>query len=75
MTKTQLEYPETTVQVSPLSAHIGAEIHGVDLTRPLSTEEIAAIRGALIRTSPAGRSRVETASATAASSSSIVGTK
>ncbi|GAB7549148.1 TauD/TfdA dioxygenase family protein [Cupriavidus sp. PET2-C1] len=49
MTKTQLEYPETTVQVSPLSAHIGAEIHGVDLTRPLSTEEIAAIRGALLR--------------------------
>jgi len=49
MTKPQLESPETKVQVSPLSAHIGAEIHGVDLTRPLSTEEIAAIRGALLR--------------------------
>jgi alpha-ketoglutarate-dependent sulfate ester dioxygenase len=40
---------ESQVQVIPLSAHIGAEIHGVDLTRPLSDAQIKAIRQALLR--------------------------
>lgn len=39
----------SSLDVIPLSAHIGAEIHGVDLTRPLDAVEIAAIRGALLR--------------------------
>jgi len=49
MTQPQLELPETAVRVTPLSTHIGAEIHGVDLTQPLSTDEIVAIRAALLR--------------------------
>ena len=40
---------EAQVQVSPLSAHIGAEIHGVDLAQPLSAAQIEAIRRALLR--------------------------
>lgn len=38
----------SSLDVIPLSAHIGAEIRGVDLTRPLEAVEIAAIRGALL---------------------------
>lgn len=49
MTQSQLESAETTIRVTPLSAHIGAEIGGVDLTQPLSTAEVAAIRAALLR--------------------------
>ncbi len=37
------------IKVVPLSAHIGAEIHGVDLTRPLAAEHVAAIRAALLK--------------------------
>lgn len=37
------------IKVVPLSAHIGAEIHGVDLTRPLAAEQVAAIRAALLK--------------------------
>jgi taurine dioxygenase len=37
----------TRLDVRPLSAHTGAEIHGVDLTRPLDAGTIAEIRGAL----------------------------
>jgi taurine dioxygenase len=37
------------VEVKPLSAHIGAEISGVDLTRPLSKDEVKAIRDALLK--------------------------
>ena len=36
------------VIVKPLTVHIGAEIGGVDLTRPLSADEISAIRRALL---------------------------
>ncbi|MDE1009269.1 MAG: TauD/TfdA family dioxygenase, partial [Paraburkholderia fungorum] len=37
-----------SIQVNPLSAHIGAEIHGVDLTRKLDARQIAEIRAALL---------------------------
>jgi alpha-ketoglutarate-dependent sulfate ester dioxygenase len=39
---------DAEIKVNPLSAHIGAEISGVDLARPLSSEQIAAIRTALL---------------------------
>lgn len=37
------------VEVHPMSVHIGAEIHGVDLSKPLTSGEINAIRAALLR--------------------------
>lgn len=37
------------VEVQPLSAHIGAEIHGVDLREALSPAEISAIHAALLK--------------------------
>lgn len=40
---------EEAIQVSPLSAHIGAEISGVDLTRPLNAQQVGAIRAALLK--------------------------
>ncbi|SAK58114.1 taurine dioxygenase [Caballeronia fortuita] len=40
---------EAEVTVSPLSAHIGAQIGGVDLTRPLSVRQVDAIRAALLK--------------------------
>lgn len=36
------------VDVRPLSGRTGAEIHGVDLARPLDDDEVAAIRAALL---------------------------
>ena len=39
---------EAEVKVSPLSAHIGAEISGVDLTQLLSPAQVAAVRAALL---------------------------
>ena len=36
----------TNLKVAPLTKHIGAEIHGIDLRHSLSTETIAAIRQA-----------------------------
>ncbi|WP_347557126.1 TauD/TfdA family dioxygenase [Robbsia sp. KACC 23696] len=41
--------PIETVIVKPLSAHIGAEIEGVDLSVPLSASEVSAIRAALLK--------------------------
>src|SRR5271157_2054238 len=38
-----------TLAVRPLSAHIGADIRGVDLSRPLPAEQIEQIRAALLR--------------------------
>jgi taurine dioxygenase len=37
------------LDVNPMAVHIGAEIHGVDLSRPLSAAETTAIRTALLR--------------------------
>lgn len=40
---------DTSIDVQPLAGFIGAEIHGVDLKQALSPEQIADIRGALLR--------------------------
>src|SRR5687767_7190444 len=37
------------VEVAPMAIHIGAEIRGVDLSRPLPPEHVSAIRSALLR--------------------------
>src|SRR5262245_54407697 len=37
------------VIVKPVAGHIGAEIHGVDLSQPVSDAAVAAIRGALLQ--------------------------
>ena len=37
------------VEVLPMAIHIGAEIRGVDLSRPLAPEQVSAIRSALLR--------------------------
>src|SRR5262249_54863072 len=37
------------VKVAPMSIHIGAEVSGVDLSRPLPPEHVSAIRAALVR--------------------------
>lgn len=39
----------TAIEVRPLAIHIGAEIHGVDLTRRLAPAEVQDIRAALLR--------------------------
>ena len=39
----------TTIEVRPLSFHIGAEIDGVDLTLPLSARTVAEIRAAFLK--------------------------
>lgn len=39
----------TALDVQPLAGHIGAEIHGVDLTRPLDADTVAEIRATLLR--------------------------
>src|SRR6185312_7083346 len=38
-----------TVEVKPVAGHIGAEIRGIDLSRPASDEAIAEIRQALLK--------------------------
>lgn len=43
------ETTATSITVQPLSVHIGAEIGGVDLTRPLPERQRAEIREALLR--------------------------
>jgi taurine dioxygenase len=37
------------IDVQPLSAHIGAEIHGLDLTQALSSDQITHVRSTLLR--------------------------
>ncbi len=39
---------DSRIEVKPLTARIGAEVGGVDLTRPLSNAEVSAIHDALI---------------------------
>ena len=39
----------TSVEVRPMSGHIGAEIFGVDLTSPLGAETVGEIRAALLQ--------------------------
>ena len=38
-----------SVEVFPLSIHIGAEIRGVDLSRPLPAEQVRDVRAALLK--------------------------
>lgn len=40
---------ERSIEVSPLSIHVGAEISGVDLTQPLPPQQITDIRDALVK--------------------------
>ncbi len=42
-------HPAGAVEVTPMAIHIGAEISGVDLSRPLAPEQVSAIRAALLR--------------------------
>ena len=37
------------IEVNPLSIHIGAEVGGVDLTKPLSAETVEEVRNALLK--------------------------
>lgn len=37
------------IEVVPLTLHIGAEIRGIDLARPLSANQIKAVRGAFLK--------------------------
>jgi taurine dioxygenase len=43
------ETAPSTVTVTPLAIHIGAEIGGVDITRPLAPEQVRDIRNALLK--------------------------
>jgi taurine dioxygenase len=45
----QMATGATTITVHPLAIHIGAEIHGVDLTRPLAPEVVQEIHAALLQ--------------------------
>src|SRR6266567_8104037 len=38
-----------SVEVVPLTLHIGAEIRGVDLAKPLPAEEVRAVRDAFLK--------------------------
>lgn len=46
---TQQHATAAALDVRPTSGHIGAEIHGVDLSQPLDDEAVAGIRAALLR--------------------------
>lgn len=41
--------PAAAVEVMPMSIHCGAEIRGVDLSRPLPPAQVSAVRAALLR--------------------------
>src|SRR5690606_2545179 len=38
-----------SIEVLPMAIHTGAEIRGVDLSRPLPPEQVSAVRAALLR--------------------------
>jgi alpha-ketoglutarate-dependent taurine dioxygenase len=40
---------ESAVRIKPVAGHIGAEIHGVDLSRPVSDADVQEIRQALLK--------------------------
>ena len=44
-----VETEPSSIEVSPLSIHIGADIAGVDITRPLPPEQVRDIRNALLK--------------------------
>ncbi len=48
-TDTSLDTVPTTIEVRPYSFHIGAEISGVDLSRPLGAKTVAEIRAAFLK--------------------------
>src|SRR3954462_6828210 len=45
----RVDRASATIDVRPLTGHIGAEIHGVDLRAGLEPETVAAIRAALLK--------------------------
>jgi taurine dioxygenase len=47
--ETIMDIAPATIEVRPHSFHIGAEIDGVDLTRPLSAASVAEIRAAFLK--------------------------
>ena len=49
MSTQTLSSPKSTVVIEPLSVHIGAQIHGVDLAEPLTETQVSDIRAALLR--------------------------
>ena len=49
MTKTNSDSSAEHVIVKPMTIHTGAEISGIDLAKPLTADEVKAIRTALLR--------------------------
>ena len=43
------ETATSSIEISPLTLHVGAEIAGVDLSKPLPPEQVRDIRGALLQ--------------------------
>jgi len=48
-TETSEDAAPSTIQIRPVTLHVGAEIEGVDLKQPLSDETVAEIRAALLK--------------------------
>jgi alkyl sulfatase len=43
------ESQRTAVQVRPVAGYIGADISGIDISQPLTSQDVAEIKGALLR--------------------------
>ena len=41
--------PSASISVQPLSVHIGAEVRGLDLSRPLGADTVAHLRATLLQ--------------------------